>query len=161
MRKKDTYQITVGSRVYLTDPCYEPGTWCQSVETVKPGRWNCQVLYTKDDTYVRKLIVRHENHARTKMSLSPEIYDLGVDSGQFGVCDAEYYETSNADEKSARDFYAEVCSLTLSDSLPSSGTIADKGVFCSSGYGDGCYAARIAKSREQIVGFEIEFIYER
>lgn len=156
------HTINVGSRVYLTDPCYSPGTWCQVVTAVKPGAWHCHVEFVTDEhmgSYVSKLICRHEDYPDTEIAKSPEFLSLGVDSGQFGMFDADFYEESSDDEKKSQIIYSRICQITLDDTKGRNGTVDDKCIVTSSGYGDGMYSARVAKDENgTIVGVEIDFI---
>lgn len=160
--KRKTHTINVGSRVYLTDPCYPPGTWCQVTTTVKPGAWRCHVEFFTNELnwrYVSKLICRHEDYPDMEIPKAPAFYSLGVDSGQFGMFDADFYEKINSDEKKCQSIYSRICQITLNDDKGCTGTVNGKGIVTRSGYGDGSYSARVAKDENgTIVCVEIDFI---
>ena len=103
MRKKKKYNlgtIELGSEVYVSDPCYNVGTWCQAlVKGVKPGKYHCH-MYKSDfgeeglgGIRVTDLWVVHESTQSQYPNkiLDPSI-DIGVDSGAAGIYDKAYFE---------------------------------------------------------------------
>ena len=143
----------------ISDPCYEPGTWCSGSVSAKPGRWLAEVTIgpTSWMRRTKALRVRHE-------STSADIYaepfedsgiDVGVDSGQCGVFDAAKYEQDAYCEKA----YERICNITLNHPL-AGGVLAEaSGAVTQSGFGDGSYAARIRKDETgRIVAVQVIFI---
>lgn len=87
--------ITLGAKVMVSDPCYGLGTWCQGVlENVLPGQYDCSVEYSDEGdwgTRVSAIEVTHVNYDKYAFSEELEKFEVGVDSGQAGIFDYEYY----------------------------------------------------------------------
>jgi hypothetical protein len=79
-----------------------------------------------------------------------ESNDIGVDSGQAGFFDAEFY-IGGDDQK----FYDQVCDLTLNGD--NAGVIAF-GAVSSSGWGDGCYELQTIRHDGEVVAARIVFM---
>ena len=156
-------QIKLNSKVMVSDPCYGLNTWCQGViEGVLPGNYNCKAKLI-NKTYwgerVAAIEVCHEDYKSPKYI--PALLDIGVDSGQAGIFDYEYYKKYHTDASDydhvESQWYDEVCKLTLSPKQ--CGTIGDKGFVSSSGYGDGSYECYVAKNNnDEIIAIRIDFI---
>lgn len=92
--------IELGTEVYVSDPCYRVGTWCQAlVKGMKPGKYHGFMYKQNFGTApwqgrrVTDLWIAHES----KVDLFPKaILDsditIGVDSGAAGIYDKEYFE---------------------------------------------------------------------
>ena len=99
--KKDKYElgiIELKDSVYVSDPCYRIGTWCQAfVEGLKPGKYH-GFMYKTNDTdgwgrRVTDLWIAHEDNVKAWPStILDEHIDIGVDSGAAGIYDKEYFE---------------------------------------------------------------------
>ena len=153
--------ITLGNKVMLSDPCYGMNTWCHGVvENVLPGIYDCYVEYSDEGDWgvrVAEIDVLHQDAKR--YSLRAADFVVGVDSGQAGIFDYDYYEQHHTDGSVNDDWYNRVCAITLSDA--SAGTIDDRGLVSVSGYGDGGYGCYIANDADgNIVGFKIVYIYD-
>lgn len=184
MHNVGDFQIVSG-RVYISDPCYEKGTWCQGlIDGVKNGTWNA-FIDIRDEGRPGLIRVVHnsvENQNDLEWASLPA--DIGVDSGQAGIFDAEHYRSDASipsDFKALRRgglhrygdeegelFYAACCDRTLgptgegmrTNSYHGGGTIP-YGAVSSSGYGDGGYTAEVAKNDDgEIIAIQIEFIPE-
>ena len=157
--------ITLGNKVMVSDPCYGMNTWCQGVvENVMPGIYNCTVEYSDEGDWgvrVSAIEVMHQNARMYFMDAAD--FEVGVDSGQAGIFDYEYYAKHHLD-RSVRphvddDWYERVCDITLAKE--SAGTIDDSGLVSSSGYGDGGYTCYLAKNGDGcVVGLRVVYIYE-
>lgn len=94
--------IKLGSKVMVSDPCYGLGTWCQGVlENVLPGNYKCDVEYSDEGDWgerVSAIEVVHENYDRPA-EFKPEDFEVGVDSGQAGIFDYDYYAKYHTDSK--------------------------------------------------------------
>lgn len=151
--------ITLGNKVRVSDPCYGTDTWCAGeVDNVLEGKYVVDIE-TSDEgmwgTRVKFLRAIHTDHA-DKMLLFCNVapFEVGVDSGQAGIYDAEYYNKYHTVDDCDDDWYDDICNLT--DPF---GTKDDKCVVSSSGFGDGCYICYLAKDTTgKVVGFEIMFI---
>ena len=94
MTFEDTYEecseITLGDTVYVTDPCYTPDTWCcNKVEGVKPGHYQTAITKNNEDRVACIGIYHEAANDDTVWEKAP--FEVGVDSGQAGVFDAEYF----------------------------------------------------------------------
>lgn len=112
--------ITLGEKVMISDPCYGLGTWCQGiVENVLPGEYECNVGYTDEgdwSTRVADIQVIHKDFVNKFLKYYPEEFEVGVDSGQAGIYDYEYYKKYHTDrseqEHVDNDWYDRACELT-------------------------------------------------
>lgn len=155
-------QITLNSgKVIVTDPCYKPANgYNRTLKNVLTGKWNCTVRVKDCGAWgkrIASLTIRHENYPKGKF----DGYEgcASVDSGQCGFFDPDYYEKNQPDDDFdyLESWYRRVCELTLNH--PDWGTIEDKGVVASSGYGDGCYEIQSIRDRSgYIVGLRLKFI---
>ena len=113
--------ITLGEKVMVSDPCYGLGTWCQGVlENVLPGVYDCNVEYSDEGDWgvrVSAIEVTHESCRGRFIALECEDFEVGVDSGQAGIFDYEYYAKYHMDaterEHVDDDWYDMVCDKTL------------------------------------------------
>ena len=117
--------IMLGGKVMVSDPCYGIGTWCQGVlENVLPGVYDCNVEYSDEGDWgirVSAIEVTHESCKGKFVQLEREEFDVGVDSGQAGIFDYEYYAKYHMDATERPhvddDWYDMVCDLTLTKIL--------------------------------------------
>ena len=113
--------ITLGEKVMVSDPCYGLGTWCQGVlENVLPGVYDCNVEHSDEGDWgirVSAIEVTHESCRGRFIALECEDFEVGVDSGQAGIFDYEYYAKYHMDatERPHVDdnWYDMVCDKTL------------------------------------------------
>lgn len=150
--------INLGNKVRISDPCYSMDVWCAgTVNNVLEGEYVCDAeIWTKEDTggwgerVARLSAIRKDS--------VPEYWrdsdiDVGVDSGQCGIYDLDYFKQVQPSSK----WYNKVCDTTDLRG----GTIDDKCVVSSSGYGDGSYCCNIAfDNQNRIIGFEIVYLEE-
>lgn len=112
--------ITLGAKVMVSDPCYGLGTWCQGVlKNVLPGQYDCNVEYSDEGSWgtrVSAIEVTHVNYKASFLLLQMEDFEVGVDSGQAGIFDYEYYAKYHMDATERPhvndDWYDMVCDLT-------------------------------------------------
>jgi hypothetical protein len=158
--------IKLGDKVMVSDPCYGLNTWCQGVlENVLPGNYDCKVEYSDEGAWgvrVSAIEVTHQDYD-VVISLDPEDFEVGVDSGQAGIFDYGYYKKHHTDRNERNhvddDWYYKVCTITLS--REAAGGVDGLGFVSSSGYGDGGYTCWTTKNEEgKIVAIRIEFITE-
>lgn len=100
--------ITLGDKVFVTDPCYKPDTWCAAVlDNVRPGEW-CTEMDQLDegggDERVSALVLWHSDFEKPSEFEETE-YTIGVDSGQAGVVDYDHFIQLNNDESTKDDWY--------------------------------------------------------
>ena len=93
--------ITLGSKVMVSDPCYGLETWCQGVlKNVLPGQYNCKVEYSDEGDWgvrVSAIEATHVDYKGKFLALNLEDFEVGVDSGQAGIFDYEYYAKYHMD----------------------------------------------------------------
>ena len=95
------------------------------------------------------------------ITYDPEPVDcvIGVDSGQCGIFDADYYEEHQPDDDyyDLNSWYRKVCELTYNNA----GITDGLGVACESGYGDGTYDLWVAKDDDdKVFAMKVVFISE-
>ena len=162
MVKLGTFEVK-GNSLVVSDPCYEYGLWCcNTLTNVLSGNYTASVIYS-DDNRVATLQIIHNNYSNSRINYSrQELYssDIGVDSGQAGFFDEEYYKENQGGEFDDKDsFYGKCCDLTLSEIQ--GGVIDNKGTVSSSGYGDGCYPLYVIRNEDgKVVIAWIDFIDE-
>lgn len=116
--------ITLGRRVHVSDPCYETTCWCAgTLKNVLPGQYHCKIVRCNDEcdkedagtfSRVKALIICHEAHKCNPKERTS--IDVGVDSGQAGFYDFDYYEQYHQDGERRHcdvDWYERVCESTL------------------------------------------------
>ena len=160
----DKCSIRLNSKVMVSDPCYGLNTWCQGiVKNVLPGTYYCFVEYSDEGdwgTRVSAIEVRHAYYDRVS-DFYPEDFEVGVDSGQAGIFDYDYYEKYHSDRKERPhvddNWYDKVCNITLTRA----GIIDNRGFVSSSGYGDGGYTCWTARDDNgNVFAIRIEYITE-
>ena len=171
--------ITLGSEVFVTDPCYEVGTWCQAKLTnVLPGNYYAFMTGTFEMYGTRNtgVAVIHEDYINKQPKRWYKHGNIGVDSGQAGIFSAESYKNDSIIESISApvldskgrefnlprmtkqpgdDWYERMCRLTLN--TQESWGAYDQGIVSSSGMGDGMYGFSIQKSKNKIVAIAIDF----
>ena len=162
----------VSSRMAVSDPCYDADVWCRGeLENVLPGAWQAYAVKRDKGEWgprVVRLVAVHREYAdkcETAAELAP--FEVGVDSGQAGLFDAQHYRddavvmdpgtTVNSNDPGAL-WYMRCCHLTLTKLAAG---VMPYGVVSSSGFGDGSYDCFYAQNSDgKIVRVEIEFIPE-
>lgn len=155
-----TFQLTTTDMV-VSDPCYEPGTWCAGeLHNCIPGEWEAMIGISDEGKWGRRvavLAVRAKgqaeeciNELKANKDCSDKFqevdFEIGVDSGQAGFFDkALYHKDAGIDPDSFEIdfsgweddslFYKACCDQTLNRE----GGVLHCGAVSSSGYGDGCY----------------------
>lgn len=103
--------ITLGDKVFITDPCYEPNIWCQALlENVKPGTWHTEMEKVNEGvwgTRVSALTVWHSDFDKpTEFQETDEF--IGVDSGQAGVVNYNHFIQLNNNENEKERWYDDI-----------------------------------------------------
>ena len=93
--------ITLGAEVMVSDPCYGLGTWCQGILTnVLPGDYECFVEHADEGDWglrVSRICVMHTDYRDMFITYDLEDITVGVDSGQAGIYDYDYYKQYHTD----------------------------------------------------------------
>ena len=160
--------IELNSEVKITDPCYSNDTWCSyKLDNVKSGQYNTRVEYYNEFYGVRvaELIAIHEDYDIDSEDVNWEVVkdaDIGVDSGQCGIFDANYYKQQKEQDEiwgkqnKEEPFYNKCCSCTDGEAKYSE--IDNKGVVSCTGFGDGSYNLYTIKINNEIVAIKVVFI---
>jgi len=159
--------IQVDGELHISDPCYRTNIWCAENVKLKPGTYHCFAdIYDCGDwgTRIGKLYIKHESvktYSKEDFLVLELVSFVGVDSGQCGIFDKEYYEKYHNRETKEGDslntfWYDKVCKITLEK--PMAGTVDGKGVVSESGYGDGSYDVWKASYKNEWVYLEITYI---
>ncbi len=154
-------QIKLGKKVRVSDPCYGTDVWCAgTIDNVKEGIYNVEVEMLDEGMWgnrVKSLTVTHSEYKDIVCFTEEADFEVGVDSGQAGFYDEEYYQQYHTEEECNDDWYDAICNLTLSRAQY--GTKDEKCVVSSSGYGDGGYTCYIARNdKHEVIALMIEFI---
>ena len=115
--------INLGAKVMVSDPCYGLNTWCQGViENVLPGKYECKVGFNDEENWgirVADIEVVHKDYLNKFLAYDVEDFDVGVDSGQAGIYDYEYYAKYHTDCNTRphvdEEWYDRVFELTYVD----------------------------------------------
>ena len=161
--------IKLGSKIVVSDPCYELGIWCAGVlENVLPGEYKCNICIKNIVNWgnrVTHLYVVHKDYTINIDDISEEQeFIVGVDSGTAGIFDYDYYAKYNTHEKTAYNWYKQHITNAFFPSLISSTwknyvLTHDKGFVSQSGYGDGGYNCYVKRNSDgQIIAIMIEYI---
>ena len=140
-----TFDVVSG-KLTVSDPCYEPGTWCAGeLRNVLTGTWNAMAVTVDVGEWgdrISRLIVYHDDYQRSKgLRKQTAPFEVGVDSGQAGFFDSSHYQDDSIIDDRSTDYgdiwYSHCCHVTLA--RPKAGVIPF-GVVSSSGFGDGGYS---------------------
>lgn len=164
MTRESRGTIVLGEKVRISDPCYDPDTWCAgTLENVNPGVYNCYVNFKDTGEFgirVASIIAVHSEFDNENFK-NPEIVtniDVGVDSGQCGIYDLEYFKRNQPDgEWYDRVYYQ----ASHKNNKFDAGTVDGKCFVSASGFGDGSYNCFVKYNDDgQIVFIEIRYLEE-
>lgn len=164
--------LVLGKDVIISDPCYEPGTWCMAeVNEMLPGEYICRMQMSDEGDWghrVSAIKIVHRGCSSRKAAFAPYyLSNIGVDSGQCGFFDKEYFlavnrgrTSGNRDDKEWEKWYENICSTTFSekDHRGTSGIVDGKCFVSSSGYGDWNYSCKVKKDEDGNI-FELYLKY--
>lgn len=104
--------IVLGEKVLCTDPCYDVGTWCTAlIEDTLPGVYECAYQREIGEERIATIRAIHKDYVgSTDFEAEPTPHDIGVDSGQAGIFDLEYYAAQH--EMNEERFYELCCDTT-------------------------------------------------
>ena len=162
-------QIELGSKVVVSDPCYNLGTWCMGVlYDVKPGEYSCFINCIISDwgNRIKELFIIHKSSPVCPELVSELMdFEVGVDSATAGIFDYLYYEKTHEDRENFDKWFNEKVIGMYDDGkdMNLSTNITDqKGVLCTSGYGDGGYDCFVHRnSVGQIDAIKVVFINDK
>lgn len=103
--------IELGKKVIISDPGYNMDTWCIGIlNDVLPGTYECFYEIIEDNSWGRRIVsieVKNKNYEFYDFSENLDA-EIGVDSGQCGIYDYDYFKQNNQKE----DWYGQICNLT-------------------------------------------------
>ena len=103
--------ITLGEKVIVTDPCYDVDTWCNGVlENVKPGKWHTaakSINKNGNGNRCTELVIWHSDYEKPTEFEHTDI-DVGVDSGQAGIADYDYFAKIKSNKDSEEEWYESI-----------------------------------------------------
>ena len=157
-------EIRLGESVYVSDPCYSIGTWCQALLVgVVPGYYTAFVNKAETDWFERisDLWVVLDEEILDNGAKFPTEYiesaDIGVDSGMCGIFDESYYKHFHTSEGVDDDWYEMVCDKTSNVNVGS--TMDGVCAFSATGFGDGGYDLYIKRNDEgKIVAIGVQYL---
>lgn len=154
-------RIKLGTEVRVSDPCYSMNVWCAgTISNIKQGIYNCYVTFVdKGEWGVRVSAIElwHQNFDNSSIErpMDKVDFEVGVDSGQAGIFDLNYYIKNHP---ISNEWYDKVRKCTFSKGKLDANTMDNKCFVSSSGYGDGGYDCYTAQVNGKIVAIKIEFI---
>lgn len=149
------FSLVLPNEIVASDPCYDFGKWCQQILSIKGGEYIAKVERFDDGTGwgTRNYILKLNHISCPKKKATSYECTLGVDSGQMGIFNADYYEQNQP----SKEWYRMVCDTTLYGNR--CGVTDEKGIVTESGCGDGGYELKVGyNSKKEIVALEISFV---
>lgn len=115
LEKETVGKIILSDKVRVSDPCYTIDTWCAgTLENVLEGKYKCfsQKVDCGDwGIRIASIEVRHEDYLNIEPTELQDI-DVGVDSGQAGIYDLDYFIENRKDKHGDDKWYWRVCDST-------------------------------------------------
>lgn len=149
-------------KIVVTDPCYDLGIWCQKELNVKKGKYMMYVETSDEGAWGKRNAMIQVTHIDFPYVVCDELVgNIGVDSGQAGMFDYDYYAKFHKgeyvdDTEEGKKWYDRVCKITCNNNC--CGTIGGKGCVSESGFGDGMYEVYVKYVDDEIVAVRIIFI---
>lgn len=107
---KEDGTITLDEKVICTDPCYDIDVWCLIIlDNVLSGNYKCFHQRELNEDRIATIKAVHEDY----LDYDPSEHvkgEVGVDSGQAGIFDFEYYKYQK--ENNEENFYDCACNAT-------------------------------------------------
>jgi hypothetical protein len=146
MEKIGEFEVVSGV-MRISDPCYDRNTWCADKVPVVLGTWNAYVSMVDKRDWGRRvsmLTVAHKDLLFREFVFD-EVTGVGVDSGQCGFFDEQYYQDNSLVHRHKRireewlveeePWYSMCCDITLTKDAG----VIPFGAVSRSGFGDGMY----------------------
>ena len=163
-------KIKIKDKLVVSDPCYSLDDWTIILNDMLEGNYRC--FFERGEGYrIFESWIVHENYCISKDKIEELKYEIGVDSGQAGYFEYDYFEKNSKLEEIDKDkynkeYYDKICDLTYSyfeeikNKYFSGGITQENEAFVtSSGYGDGCYECFVKRNKEnKIIAVKIVFI---
>lgn len=150
-----SFQIKSG-KVRISDPCYDDTVCAGTLKNVKNGTWNAYIHVFDEGKWGKRvgfLEAFRAHFNETDGDWNTEKIDVGVDSGQAGIFDEQYFKDDEIVKDCKRyvpnnsicedePWYSICCDRTLRKEMAG---VIPFGAVSSSGYGDGVYVCRTMK----------------
>ena len=155
--KFDIGKIYLSNNIIVSDPCYHSDLWCTKRLTISGGEYNCYMTIKDCGAWGKRIanvVIKKVGYS----NVSPKklVGCVGVDSGQCGIYDLDYFISKDNDKdwNNVNSWYRGVCDETLAGDF----YWDDKCIVTSSGYGDGGYDVYVGKNDfDEIVVVKIDY----
>ena len=95
MKNTSADKIKLGTRTFISDPCYDKNTWCAGEVNTLPGDYIVKEIAEmgKYPTLKGVFVVHSSQYEKIDYSdcYEDSLIDVGVDSGECGIYDSEKY----------------------------------------------------------------------
>lgn len=150
--------VFLDKHVVIADPCYDPGTWCTTVQPVQTGWWDVYYAHCIETYRVTELMIISEEYTR-EFLYNPNAFEaetldtpIGVDSGMAGFYNETYYNEVKSEE-TAKEWYNEVCAKVSPVAI-----LKANCAISSTGWGDGSYTCTAYKNSEgNTIAFKLNY----
>jgi hypothetical protein len=158
----------ISGEIVVSDPCYELGigTCTDSISNAIIGNWEACITI-RDFGYLGNRVTHLCANAvgfPSKNGWRLRSRDIGVDTGQAGLFDRQYFRDPvvtqkekwfQADRIDADDVWYSLC---CDRTLTSYGAVIPFGVVSRSAFGDGFYRCHVCESGGRVSAIAIEFV---
>lgn len=163
----------ISNKMIVSDPSYkyDPAEHKRGSRLMKlnlvlnkvlPGTWYVALRISNNEKRVNAFLVcTHKSVAKNKSLIFQKAGVIGVDSGQAGIYDLEYYQDESIVPKKFKKnnisdpWYEMNCKTSLTPTYRAGGL--PYGAVSMAGFGDGLYTVYVAKKDNNIVCVSIDF----
>lgn len=159
------FRVT-SNEILVSDPCYDASDLNHLIKGVRKGKWDAKIYLNEEGRVMYlmawNIVIEPPVVDSYKWHLSSD--NIGVDSGQVGIYDKEYYQDDAIVEGLDRirkepicpdePWYSFNCDRTT-DKMKAG--IIPFGCVSSSGYGEGVYSCWTYKTNRKIHGIAVNF----
>lgn len=176
--KTNAFEVVSG-KLFVSDPCYDLDTWCAyHIPNAKKGVWRMES--ERDDRHglgMRnvEIVAHHVDHTPMSHEYRLGFDQIGVDSGQAGIFDAQFFKDDELVDGiphlgefgicSEAPWYSLCCDRTLYEGENNENPhhvcgagVVPYGCVSSSGFGDGRYECFVIEKDGKIVAVKIVFL---
>lgn len=146
MKNTSANKIKLGTRTFISDPCYDKNTWCAGEVNTLPGDYIVKEIAEmgKYPTLKGLFVVHSSQYEKIDYSdcYEDSLIDVGVDSGECGIYDSEKYPEDGIEFDDSK--FEE-------DSVVYRAPDGDWGVTAGNFGGDGSYKAYLHRNGDEKV----------